>query len=174
MKRRLTLIGLVGVALVALVAVVLTRPIPSAHARGGGWILNQFPPYLDGYCAFRVDLTILMNKEYSKSETQPDGSVVIHVTGALKVATTNDATGKTVDYNISGPGTTTVYPDGSVFTDGDGATLQFFPPAAQQAYGVPPLFYFSGHFTSLVDANGNVISFTKVGGPISDACAALS
>ena len=174
MKRRLALIVPVLIALLALSAMLATHTAPNAHARGGGWVLNSFPPYLDGVCPFRIDTTFLMNKEYTKTATEPDGTVVQHVTGALKVAVSNDVTGKTLDYNISGPGFVYIYPDGSAFVDGEGQALQFFPPAAQQEFHIPAAAYMHGHFTISYDPNGTVVGFTHNGDPISDVCAVLS
>lgn len=174
MKRRLAIIVPVVVALVALGAVLATRPTPSAHARGDGWTLVSVPPNLNGFCSFGVDLTVLTNQEYSKSETQPDGTVVIQITGALKLAMANHDTGKTIDYNESGPGTITISPDGSTLDDGQGSSVFPFPPAAQQQFGVPALAYITGHSTIAFDPNGNVTSLSHDGATISDVCAALS
>jgi hypothetical protein len=177
MKRRLAIIVpvvTVLVALGALSAVIATRPTPSAHARGGGWQLVQLPPYLDGVCPFRMDNNFFQAQEYAKSETQPDGTVVTQITGALKLEVTNHNTGKTLVYDISGPGTLTTYPDRSTFTVGEGAGIQFFPPAAQQQFHLPAAAYIKGRFTDAFDAQGNLTSFTHDGATISDVCAALS
>jgi hypothetical protein len=177
MKRRVLIIVpvlTVLVALVALGAMLATRPAPSAQARGGGWQLVQFPAYLDGVCSFRMDFNFSQAQEYQKSEAQPDGTVVTQFTGAIKLAVTNHGTGKTLTYNISGPGTLTTYLDGSTFLVGEGAGLQFFPPAAQQQFNLPAAAYIKGRFTTATDAHGNVTAFTHDGATISDACAALS
>ena len=174
MKRRLTLIGLVVVALIGLGAVLATRPVPSAHARSSGWTLVSVPPNGNGFCSFGVDLTVLTNQEYSKSETQPDGTVVTLFTGALKLATINHDTGKTIDLNESGPGTLTVYPDGSGLFDSGGLSIELFSPAAQQQFGVPAYAYIKGHVVLAFDASGNVTSFINKGATITDVCAALS
>jgi hypothetical protein len=183
MKRRLALIVPVVAALVvlgALGAALATRPTPSAHARGGGWLpLGPLPPYTDssnspGYCAFRIDNNFYQNEVYTRSETQPDGTVVTRVTGSLKLAATNHDTGKTVDYNISGPGAITAYPDQSILIVGEGLGIQFFPPAAQQQFHLPAVAYIKGKYTESLDSQGNVTSFTHDGATISDVCAALS
>jgi hypothetical protein len=175
MKRRLAILVPVLIALLALGAAFATHTAPNAHARGSGWTLNSSPPpYVDGVCPFRVDLTTLNNDEYVNTESEPDGTVVQHFTGSLKVAASNDVTGKTLDYNISGPGTITTSPDGSQFVDGGGVSLWPFPPAAQPQFNLPGLAYIQGHFTISFDPNGNVVGFTHEGATITDVCAALS
>jgi hypothetical protein len=165
----------VVVALVAVGAVLATRPTPHAHARGGGWVLNSFPPTLPGYCAFQIDNNFFVTKEYTRTkETLPDGTVVFQTSGALKLAATNHDTGKTLVYNISGPGTLTTYPDGSTFLVAEGLGIQFFPPAAQQQFGIPAVAYIQGRYTEATDAQGNVTGFTHDGATIGDVCAALS
>jgi hypothetical protein len=174
MKRRLVIIVPVVVILVALGAVWATRSAVNVHARGGGWSLLSFPPTLDGFCSFQLDNTWLTTQEYAKSDTQPDGTVVTQFTGSLKVAETNHTTGKSLAYNVSGPATLTVFPDGSSFLVGEGSAIQFFPPAAQQQFNLPAVVYMQGRYTESTDAHGNVTGSTHDGATISDVCAALS
>jgi hypothetical protein len=162
------------IALVALGVALATRQAANVHARGGGWVPLSFPPTLAGFCPFQLDNTWLTTQEFAKSETQPDGTVVTQITGSLKVAVTNHETGKTATYNISGPGTLTVSPDGSTFLVAEGSGIQFFLPAAQQQFNLPAVAYIKGRYTEATDAQGNVTGFIHDGATISDVCAALS
>jgi hypothetical protein len=180
MKRRLLIIVPIVAVLVALGATLAMLKSPGVQARGGGWQpLEGLPPYTDssnspGYCAFRIDNNFYQNKVYTRSETQPDGTVVTRVTGSLKLAATNHNTGKTLDYNISGPGAITTYPDQSILIVGEGLGIQFFPPAAQQQFHLPAVAYIKGKYTESLDSQGTVTSFTHDSATISDVCAALS
>jgi hypothetical protein len=100
--------------------------------------------------------------------------VVTQFSGALKLAVTNHETGKTLVYNISGPGALNTYHDGSSFPVGEGSGIQFLAPVAQQQFHLPAAAYLKGHFSEATDAQGNVTSFTHNGATISDVCAALS
>jgi hypothetical protein len=180
MKRRLLLIVPVVVALMALGAVLAMRPAAPAHAdTRNGWLPvyppdNLPPPYLDGLCAFRIDLALTTNQEYSKViRTLSDGTTITETTGALGVNITNDVTKKTINYNVSGPGTLTTYPDKSTVLVGQGLGVQFFPPPANTQFGIPAVAYIQGRYTESMDANGNITGFT-LNGTISDVCAALS
>ena len=63
-----------------------------------------------------------MNKEVLTTFYDKDGNVIRqHIAGTLKVRLTNVATDKSVDLNISGPGTYTFPPDGSVDLVGTGS-----------------------------------------------------
>lgn len=179
MKRRLAIIVPVIVALIALGAVLALRPAAPAHAdaRGGGWMaLFPFnpPPVDPSFCGFWIDPTVLADKEYSKVvATLPDGTTVQQITGELKVSLTNRSTGKTIDYNISGPATLTTHPDGSTFLVSGGTGIQFFAPPADTAFGIPAVAYIQGHYTESVDGSGNITGFT-LDGTATDVCAALS
>ena len=149
--------------------------IPSAHARSSQWSPVPNGPFdlPVGICAFPVHGDILDNKEYVKVATFPDGTEMDKVTGTVKVRLTNVTTGKFVDLNASGPGTTTFYPDGSFAIVSEGLGLAVFLPQDQQAFGEPGLIYTAGRFTRTVDSNFDTTSFTH-DGALTDVCALLS
>jgi hypothetical protein len=126
-----------------------------------------------GYCAFPVDLTTVSNEYIVKSSTAPDGTYTQRVTGRFVGTLKNDVSGKTVTLNISGPGTFTLYPDGSATNDSQGRTLLTLDPVGQADTGLPGIFLTTGKNVTTFDSNGEVTSFSSKG-PIIDECAALS
>ena len=58
-------------------------------------------------CGFAVHVEPLVDREYAKVTTNPDGSTSYKITGAAFLNLTNTTTGKTITLNISGPGTST-------------------------------------------------------------------
>jgi hypothetical protein len=116
---------------------------------------------IQGSCAFDVDLHILVNNEFIT--TFSDGRQLI--TGALVVRLTNVESGKSIDLNISGPGFITPHEDGSVTMELSGRSLVFLP-------GVLELT--SGPAILQIDANGNVVSYTKTSAATVELCAVLA
>ena len=93
------------------------------------------------------------------------------VTSAF-VTVENLATGKTLSYNISGPGTQTVYPDGTIKFDVGGPNL-FWTTRANSFPGVPQLSYTTGHLTLTVAPDGTTPEY-NLSGRRTDVCAALA
>lgn len=126
---------------------------------------------LSGYCSFDVSI-VYLDHEHSTTTTLPDGSTVTQVNGAFKAVVENVATGKTISYNLSGPGTFTTSPDGTVQAVVRGPYLAFTTP--ENSYpGVPTLSYTTGRVTWTVDPSGLTTSSSS-SGPQTDVCAALS
>jgi hypothetical protein len=87
---------------------------------------------------------------------------------------TNLSTGKSVSYNVGGPGTIVIYPDGSFTIDAAGPNLLWTVP--ENSYpNVPAISYTTGHVTLAVDASGQTTSYTLAGGARqTDVCAVLA
>lgn len=126
-----------------------------------------------GYCDFPTHYDILANKEYGKITELPDGTTVIHETGTFKVSATDVSTGATIPLNASGPGTITIYPDGSVTYDGTGHWLVFNLAADAAEFGLPAVMLTSGRFQETIDPSGSVTALS-VTGQVTDVCAALA
>jgi hypothetical protein len=175
MKRRLALIVPVVVALIAVGAMLATRPIPHAHARGGGWVF-QPSGSVDlpvGYCAFPVHSDTLADNSYQRQATQADGTTVYTFHGTLKYRLTNKNTGKSIDLNVSGPGEAYAHPDGSLYVVFHGTTVNIFDTTAQQEFGLPGIAYTTGLFTYTYAPEGSVTAYSS-NGTTTDVCAELS
>src|SRR4029450_2275856 len=97
MPRRLLVLSLLTLLLLA--------PASTAWARGDGWEPLNNQPFTVEACGTTVDAPLPMDQEYPQVTTDAEGNQHIKVTGALKVPLTDTATGRSVTYNISGPGT---------------------------------------------------------------------
>jgi hypothetical protein len=121
-------------------------------------------------CGFAVDFVPLQNKEYGKVFSNG----VFAINGVFKAQYTNVDTGKTITLNISGPGTFTPQPDGTLLITGRGASTIFFLPG-QLGPGLPGAFYLlHGRFTELVGQNGPIPGTFTPTGHLQDVCAMLS
>ena len=116
-------------------------------------------------CAFDVRLDILVNEEVTTTFTAPGTEVRILTTGRLIVGLTNEATGREIDVNISGPGWTTVHADGS-------STLLFLGEGLPFVDGA--LFVSSGPVIQELAPDGSIVSTSAPTGHARDMCAALS
>jgi hypothetical protein len=125
-----------------------------------------------GFCSFPVHIDVVANKEYGKITTMPDDTTIIKVTGTFKVRVTNVSTGTSVLLNASGPGTITIYPDGSVTVDGTGHGLTLNPAAAAASFGLPGVLFTSGRYHETLDPTGTPTALS-VTGRATDVCAAL-
>jgi len=125
-----------------------------------------------GFCSFPTHLDVVANKEYGKITTSPDGTTIIEETGTLKLRATNVTTGKTVSLVASGPGTITLYPDGSVTVDGTGHWLIFNLAAAAGSFGFPGVMLTSGQIHETLDPTGAPTAMS-VTGRETDECVAL-
>ncbi|GAA3387059.1 hypothetical protein [Cryptosporangium minutisporangium] len=125
----------------------------------------------NGYCPFdvRIDFT---SRQRVRETTEPDGTKVTKATGNATATVTNVSTGKTLRYNISGPGTTTTHPDGAFEGDLTGANL-LSTTVANSYSGVPQLAYTTGRVRFSVAASGLTTSY-QLNGRSTDVCAALS
>lgn len=71
---------------------------------------------------------ITVNREFTKTFVQQDGTVKITVNGASFAAFTRLSTGKTVSLNISGNGYIAIRPDGEVIAISRGPLVDVNPP----------------------------------------------
>jgi hypothetical protein len=85
---------------------------------------------------------------------------------------TNVATGETLTYKVSGPGTVIVNEDGSFSGDASGQNL-LWTSVENSFEGVPQLAYSTGRVRFVVDENGLTTGYTLNGRRI-DVCAALA
>ena len=165
MPRRLLVLSLLTLLLLA--------PASTAWARGDGWEPVNNQPFTVQACGTTVDVTFPMDKEYQKVTTDAEGNQHIQVTGALKVTLTDTATGRSVTYNISGPGTSIAYANGDFLFNATGRNLLFLTPEQAAATGLPQLFVTSGPISVLFRADGSV-EVQRLGNHLQDICAALT
>ena len=125
-------------------------------------------------CGFPVHVGVVDNREYVvKQSTNPDGSISIRVTGELILSITNTDTGASADVNASGPGSLTVYPDGSESLDAQGHFFTGLTADEQARFGMPGLVLSSGHLTASLDSTGYLTTFA-VRGHVTDECPLIS
>ena len=160
--RRLAVVVALGALLGMFGGVVTAAP---ALARGPKWQFNAGQPFTvpADFCGFQIGVSFPVDKEYFKVLKAADGSMTLLVTGSLTLSNTNLSTGKTITANISGPGQITFLPDGSVITEETGRAVYALVPADAQRFGVPPVGLTAGPLTTLVDADGNLTSFSLQG-----------
>jgi hypothetical protein len=134
----------------------------TAFAAPPGIATTVHLPSADGYCAFDVTVTLTSN-------SQQRGPYVF--AGAGSATVTNDATGKSLTYNISGPGKFTSNPDGGFSVDAGGPNL-LWTTVANSYPGVPQLAYTTGHVQFTVSKAGVTTAY-HLSGRSTDVCAAL-
>jgi hypothetical protein len=117
-------------------------------------------------CSFAVGFEFVVNKEFAKTfPPEPNGDVVVLITGRLVQRLTNATTGKSITLNVSGPGRLTIHPDGSATLVAWGRSSNFFGPG--------DAFLFSGRLVIEIAPNG-VGTPVDLSGHEEDICAALS
>jgi hypothetical protein len=133
------------------------------------------PFTLTGYCAFPVLVTDTAFSEFVIRETTADdGTTTIEIAGHVQATLTNTITGVSVSYNISGPGTIVVDPDGSFSVDAAGPNLFWTLPENLMNFPeVPTISYTTGHVTFTVDASGQTTAY-DLAGHQTDVCAVLA
>ena len=159
---------------VALVLFWLLAAAP-AGARDPRVPLPPPPPVvLEGYCDdFTAVVTFMNVNQYIIHETTaPDGTTTLMITGRAEATVTNQTTGTSVTYNISGPGTLVLYPDGAFSIDAHGPNLLWTLPEFSFP-GVPTISYTTGHVTVQVAASGQTTSY-QLRGRQTDVCAVLA
>jgi hypothetical protein len=140
-------------------ALVVVSAAPAAKPE------REFLPISDasfsGVCSFTVSRHVLVNNTYLT--TFSDGTQ--HITGSFKERLTNDTTGKSIDFNGSGPIVITFNADGS------GTEIDYGPQFER-----PPgqLLLTTGPVVIQFDSAGNTVSYTQVGGTSRDLCSLLS
>ena len=148
-----------------------------ADGRGGGWqFLSLTPTFTVDpvFCGFEIDGTNLVNHGFVKALKTADGSMAFLTTGTDKVSLTNQANGKTLTANISGPFKAIVFPDGSVTFVTTGHQFNLLAPADAARFGLPGFFVSAGGLTLSVAADGTITSLSMDGNVLVDLCAALS
>jgi len=103
-----------------------------------------------GSCPFPVTQHILINNEYILIF---EGDHPAIVTGELKARITNDATGKGIDVNISGPAFITANSDGTTTIELTGRSTIFLPDRSG-------LWLTSGLATVVVGPTGKTVSLS--------------
>jgi hypothetical protein len=125
---------------------------------------EPYPPgddlYINCQSGFVAVLHTTIDKEYIKTFTSADGTVRYQVEGRLVETFTGN--GKTLTVNNSGPGTITVWPDGSITVVTEGLTM-FIPSA------LDGLWIYTGQLK--IDLGTGVISHH---GSVRDLCALLA
>ena len=165
MPRRLLVLSLFTLLLLA--------PATTAWARGGGWMPVDNQPFTVDACGTTVDVTYPVDKEYQLVTTDAQGNQHIKVTGALKVTLTDTATGRSVTYNISGPGTSIAYANGDFLFAATGRNFVILSPEQVAMTGLPQMFVTSGPISLLFRADGSV-EVQRLGNHLQDVCAALT
>jgi hypothetical protein len=119
------------------------------------------------------------NQYIVRSTTAADGTVTLQITGRARATVTNQESGESVSYNISGPGTLVFYPDGSFSGDLAGPNLLYAERSNLVLFPeVPTISYTTGHvtFTAIpFDDSFRTISYSLAGGARqTDVCAVLA
>jgi hypothetical protein len=125
---------------------------------------------VNGYCQSPVTISYI-NNEVLTETTLSDGTVIDSFRGVAFATVTNDKTGKSLTFTISGPGSYTYAPDGSFLIDATGPNL-LWTTVANSYRGVPQLNYTNGHAQVSVNSSGLTTSF-RLDGRFTDVCAAL-
>ena len=121
---------------------------------------------LSGVCAFDVTLTFPVNNEYVLTFTDSAGNVTEQIiSGHLTVVFTNDATGKSLSSNFSGPAILTFYSNASP------KVFEFLGPRGGPLSNT--LLLGSGRTVFEFAPDGTLIDQTQVG-HFTDVCAALA
>ena len=163
--------GFLAVALI-LLGLLLAAPAGARDPRVP--LPTPDPVVLEGYCdGFTAVVTFTkMNQYIIRQTTAPDGTTTLRIAGHAEAAVTNQTTDKSVTYNISGPGTVVIYPDGAFSIDAHGPNLLWTAPE-NSFPGVPTISYTTGHVTVQVAASGQTTSY-QLRGRQTDVCAVLA
>jgi hypothetical protein len=148
-------------ATVFLAGLLLAAPAGASDPRFP--IPTPEPLKLEGYCeGFTAVITWTKFNQYIIHQTTaPDGTTTLQITGNAQVTVTNQTTGESVTYNISGPGTIVIEPDGAFSIDAGGPNLLWIlPENLEQFPDVPTISYTTGHVTVEVAADGQTTSYT--------------
>jgi hypothetical protein len=172
MRRILAVAGLFGLMICA--SGVITAAPALANNDPHRVFLPAGPlDFPAGFCSFPLHSDVLVNKEYGKITTLPDGTTVIKLTGSFKVTMTNVDSGKTIPINASGPGTIRLFPDGTTSVDGTGHWLITNLAPDATAFGLPAVMVTSGRLHEVLDADFHPTELS-VSGRTVDVCALLA
>jgi len=174
-RRRLGVIVTLG-ALLGLFAGLVTAG-PALAGRGHKWQFGPAAPFTlpASFCGFKVRVTTVVNREYTKILKTADGSKTFLFTGAITTSFTNLQTGKAITDKMSGPGKATIGADGSITEVHTGRNGPFFlTPADAARFGLPTVSVTAGKLAFSVAANGVITSLSLHGHVLIDVCAALN
>src|SRR6516162_8117980 len=136
------------------------------------------PPFTlpASFCGFKLRVTTVVNKEYTKVLKTADGSMTFLFTGAVTVSSTNLQTGKTITVPENGPGKATIGAGGSITEVHTGRNGPFIlSPADAQRFGLPTVSVTAGRLAFSVSAPPRVITSLSLHGHVLvDVCAALA
>ena len=135
-------------------------------------LVGQDTAGTEGYCDFPVHVSVTQGSAHYRQSTLPDGTRVTKAEGSAFATVTNETTGKSLSYNISGPGTITEDPGGSFSLDVHGPNL-LWTTVENSFPGVPQLAYTHGHVLVEVNADGTTENYSLSGNSV-DVCAALA
>ncbi|HEX6023458.1 MAG TPA: hypothetical protein VFZ00_15800 [Solirubrobacter sp.] len=128
--------------------------------------------YVAGYCGFPIYSEPERSQNFVlKRTTNPDGTVIEETRGQLIRTLTNTVTGKSIQVNISGPGSVTYFPDRSYVVEGSGGWIVLIP--RRFGYDAPVMAVTSGKFTYAYDPNTDTLNWSG-NGALRDICAELS
>ena len=174
--RRVGVIVALGALLCVLGGVVTVAP--ALAGRGPQWQPPGGPPYTlpASFCGFKLLLTTVVNKEYTKVLKTADGSTTFLFTGAVTVSYTNLHTGKTIAVPENGPGKATIHADGAITEVHTGRNGPFIlSPADATRFGLPAVSVTAGRLAFSVSAPPRVITSLSLNGHVLvDVCAALT
>jgi hypothetical protein len=118
----------------------------------------------NGYCKFPVHILGSSDQLFHEGSNGNQG------TGFISVTVTNETTGKTLKFNISGPGTVTGPGNGTFEIDAKGPNL-LWTTVVNSFPGVPQLAYTTGHVqVTVVD---NLTTQYHLSGNSTDVCELL-
>ncbi|TMK79345.1 MAG: hypothetical protein E6G47_08565 [Actinobacteria bacterium] len=159
--------------LVVLAASVVLLPASTAWARGDGWQPLPTPPSVDVFCGSTVvHLTFPVNKEYGIFTTEPDGTVVLKVTGSLFLTFTTDA-GASFSTNSSGPGELFFYTNGDFETIAQGLSTEAFSAEQAADLGLPSeITLLKGPLDFVLHPDGSATPI-RIPSVVTDICAQL-
>jgi hypothetical protein len=124
----------------------------------------------NGFCPFAVTIQFFSDQQVTETEL-PNGATEFRFTGHAEAIVTGN--GESITYNVSGPGTQTVFPDGSFTIDAAGPNLFWTSVENTEPAGVLPLAYTTGRVRLAVDENGQTTSY-RLNGRSTDVCAELA
>jgi hypothetical protein len=173
--RRVGLIVALG-ALLGLLAGAATAS-PALAGRGPRWQFVPPAPTFNlkaEFCGFKIQVTQVADKEFSKELKTADGSMAFLTTGVSESSFTNPANGKTITAKATGNFTFIVFPDGSITALEKGIGANALAPADAARFGLPGVFVAARNLTVSLDVNGLITSLSLHGHVLVDVCAALS
>jgi hypothetical protein len=167
-------LALAATGAVALVVLGLSSAAPAGAKDPRVPLPTPDPVVLVGYCeGFTAVVTFTEMNQYIIQQTMaPDGTTTLKIAGHAEATVTNQATGRSASYNISGPGTVVSSPDGAFSIDAHGPNLLWTTPE-NSFPGVPTISYTTGHVTLQVAASGLTTSY-QLRGRQTDVCAVLA